>query len=233
MVTSVHLARVALSDTLAILRRPPRTADVPGLRYAETTMLAPLSARLLPAPTLTSVGLIAAWDDDRALDAFLDEDPIAAALNSGFRVRLRPTRAVGSWPQLPDLPRERQPQEQGPVAALTLGHLRPSRAVAFLRASARAEADALAGGDMVLATGLARPPHLVATFSIWRDLEAMRGYVDHATGGHRNATTTHAAKSFHKHSAFIRFEPYDQHGTWDTPRPSQARPTRPARRSLL
>jgi hypothetical protein len=224
MVTSIHLAHAPLSETISILRHPPRAAEVPGLRYIETVMVAPLSARLLPTPKVRSVGLIAVWDDDRALDAFLAQDQLAAKFNAGFRVRLRPTRVVGSWPQLPDLPNELRPEGQGPVAALTIGHLRLPRAVPFLRASARAAADALASGNMVFATGLARPPHLVATFSIWCDLEAMRSYVERATGGHSKATTTNAAKPFHEHSAFIRFEPYDQHGTWLPSHPRQAQP---------
>lgn len=187
------------------------------MRYAETMALAPLSSRLLPSPSRGSVGLIAAWDDDAALDAFLAEHPTAAALASGYRTRLHPTRVVGAWPQLPDLPRHEQPQREGPVAVLTLGHLRLQRTAAFLRASARAEADALASPALLLATALARPPRLVATFSVWRDIASMRNYVGQFAGGHRHATASHAARPFHRRSAFIRFEPYDETGTWETP----------------
>jgi hypothetical protein len=221
MVTSVHLATVPRAESLRLLRRPPRAEEVPGLRYAETVAAAPLSPHLLPAPKPGRVGLIAAWDDDAALDGFLAGHPSAAALAGGYSVRLRPARIVGAWPQLGDLnlgrPGEEQPVADGPVAVLTLGRLRLRRAVAFLRASAKAEGDALASPALTLATGLARPPRLVATFSVWRALAPMRDYVEHAGGGHRSATTRHAARPFHHQSAFIRFEPYDQTGDWETP----------------
>lgn len=217
VVTSVHLADVGLARALRLLRRPVRPGEIRGLRYAETMALAPLSSARLARPSPGRVGLIAAWDDDAALDAFLAEHPTATALASGYRTRLRPTRVVGAWPELPDLPRYEQPQREGPVAVLTLGRLRLHRTAAFLSASARAEADALASPALVLATALARPPGLVATFSVWRDIDLMRDYVGRSAGGHRRATASHAARPFHRRSAFIRFEPYDETGTWETP----------------
>ena len=156
-----------------------------------------------------------------SLDRFQARHPAAAALAGGYRVRLKPVRIFGAWPQLGDLGIEQAGGERraggGPVAVLTLGRLRLRRAGAFLRASARAEADALSSPALMLATALARPPRLVATFSVWRDVAPMREYVERAAGGHRRATTLHAARPFHHQSAFIRFEPYDQAGAWEAP----------------
>lgn len=217
MVTSVHLADVGALASLRLLLRPPSVAEVPGLRYVEVGTLAPLSRKLVPVPKPGRVGLIAAWEDDGALDAFLAAHPAAALLEGGYRVRLEPVRAVGAWPQLGDLPRTERPVGDGPLAVLTLGHLRMPRAVAFLQASAKAEADALTSPSLVLATGLARPPRLVVTFSVWRDVRSMRDYAERRTGGHRSAATAHAAQPFHSASAFIRFRIREEIGTWEHP----------------
>jgi hypothetical protein len=217
MVTSVHLAEVGPAAALRLLRRPPAVGEVPGLTYAVTLALAPLGPALLPKPKPGRVGLLAAWTDDAALDAFLADHPTAAALQAGYRARLEPVRVVGAWPELGDLPPQERPAGDGPVAVLTLGRLRLRRAIAFLRASAAAERDALASPALLLATGLARPPRLVATFSVWRDVPTMRGYVRRGGGGHLGASSAHAAKPFHHASAFIRLRLREQTGAWETP----------------
>jgi len=69
---------------------------------------------------------------------------------------------------------------------------------------------------MIASTGLARPPRLVSTFSIWRNVAAMRAYARGSSdGGHPRATKTDRANPFHHESAFIRFRPYASQGNWD------------------
>jgi hypothetical protein len=104
-----------------------------------------------------------------------------------------------------------------PAAVLTLGRLRVRRGPAFLRASARAEGDALRSPGLLLARSLAHPPRTVVTFSLWADIAPMRAYVEQRGAGHRDATTKHAARPFPSQSAFIRFRPYDETGSWHPP----------------
>jgi hypothetical protein len=132
-------------------------------------------------------------------------------------VRLRPTRIFGSWPELPGIaPRELPMDADEPVAALTLGRVRLGQLPRFLRASARAEEQALSAPGLLWSTGLGRPPRLVATFSLWRDTAAMRSYVEGQLGpAHRAATRAQAARPFHRQSAFIRLRPYAAEGRWE------------------
>jgi hypothetical protein len=133
-------------------------------------------------------------------------------------------RAVGSWSGLPDLPdEERVVDDHEPVAVLTLGRLRLRRAVPFLRTSSRAERQAVTDPALLAATGLARPPRLVATFSLWRTAGAMRAYALGEDGdGHLRAIRAHAARSFHHESVFARFRPYGGRGLWDGRNPLEA-----------
>lgn len=209
MVTTLHLRDVGPVAALSRLRSAPAG---PGLRYSEALTCAPLSRGLVPRPRLGHVGLLCVWDDDAAVDAHLAADPDLGGFRGGYSVRMRPTRVVGAWPPIgPIVP---EPDGGAPYAVLTLGRLRPARTLAFLRASARAEGEALDDPALVLSTALARPPYVVATFSIWSDVERMREYVTREGGGHRAATETQARKPFHSASAFIRFHPYDQEGEW-------------------
>jgi hypothetical protein len=217
MVLSVHLADVGVRAASGIIRRGgPRPSEVPGLRYAEMTGAASLGGHLLPRPQAGRVGLIAAWDDEPALDAFEAGHPLADRLANGWRVRLQPLHVYGAWSGLPGLPGEEIAiGEEEPVAVLTLGQLRLRRIRPFLHASAEAEAEAVAEPGVLAATGLARPPRMVATFSLWRNVAAMRAYVGRKAGAHPAATRAHRANSFHHESAFIRFRPFASSGSWD------------------
>ncbi|HTB49731.1 MAG TPA: hypothetical protein VK701_02015 [Solirubrobacteraceae bacterium] len=223
MIASVHLADVGKRVVLGLSPSKLELAKVPGMRYAEITIAAPLSAHLLPRPNLGRVGLIAAWDDDHALDDFLAGHPLAEQLAHGWRVRLQPTRIFGAWPGLAGLLDHEQPMDEDePAAVLTIGRLRLSHAIRFLRASAAAERRAVSNQALLASTGLARPPALVSTFSLWQSTASMRAYAqgtDHPE--HHVAVRAHAARPFHHESAFVRFRPYASEGKWDGSDPLQ------------
>jgi heme-degrading monooxygenase HmoA len=224
VIASVHLADVGGRAALRLFRTKLDPAKVPGLRYAEIAIAAPLSSRLLPRPDPGRVGLIAAWDDDRAFEDFLADHSLAEQLAHGWHVRLAPTRIFGAWPQLPGLLANEEPMNDAePAAVLTLGRLRLSQTTRFLKASAAAEGLAVREEALLASTGLARPPRLVATFSLWRSVAAMRAYA-HGDGdpGHLAAIQAHTARPFHHESAFVRFRPYAAEGSWDGQNPLAA-----------
>jgi hypothetical protein len=217
MMLSVQICDLDLRTAARTLRRPPRPTEVPGLTYAEATITAPLGSNLLPSPRPKRVALVAAWESDGAFEAFSAEHPLAARLSPGWQVRLQPLHVYGKWPRLPGLPEgEVEVGSDEPVAVLTLGRPRLRRLASFLKASAGAEAEAVTNPDVLALTGLARPPRLVATFSLWRNVEAMRAYArGRSDGGHPTATRADRANPFHHESAFIRFRPYASTGNWD------------------
>jgi hypothetical protein len=215
MIVSVHIADVGWFRAPRFLLRRPRTA-LPGLIYAEPVTTAPLDGRIPPRPRPGRVGLIAAWEDDAALDRFLLGHPVASSLAGGWHVRLQPLRVFGAWAGMPGLPSRPLPiDDDEPVAALTLGRLRLRRAWPFLKSAAAAEAAASEDKAIIASTGLARPPHLVSTFSIWRSVAAMRLYTNGEGGAHRAAVEADRQHPFHHESAFIRFRPYASHGSLD------------------
>lgn len=217
MIVSVHLADVGRLRAQRLLLRPLDATDAPGMTYAETVFAAQLGNRL-PRPQPGRIGLIAAWEDDAALDRFLSRHPFAERLAGGWHARLQPLRCFGSWAGMRNLPAGELPvKDDEPVAALTLGRLRLSRTRAFLRSAAPAERDALGDPAVVAMTGFGRftPPRLVSTFTIWRSAAAMREYAFEGSGSHQAAVRVDRAKSFHRESAFIRFRPYASQGSWD------------------
>lgn len=213
MILSVHIAPVRPGALPAVLRARPSS---PGLRWGTTAITAPLGGGF-PPPRPTGVSLIAAWDGDEALDRFLSDDPLAARLAGGWHVRLEPLRATGEWSPLPDLPSVERPVDDAePVAVLTLGRLKLTRTRPFLRASLPAERRAIRDPELLASTGIARPPRLVSTFTLWRTAAAMREYAyGNGEAEHLQALRAHRARPFHHESVFARFRPYASRGEWD------------------
>lgn len=212
MIVSIDIAEVGPRRGLGILARPPRPERVEGLRYAETVFTAPLGASR-PEPSFGTVALIAAWDDDAARDRFDSSHPLAEELATGWQARMQPLRVFGSWPGLSGLPERPLPvEDEEPVVVLTLGRVKPWRVRPFLRASAPAERDVLAEPDLLASTGFGRLPDMVATFSLWRTAAGMRDYANRRDGSHRAAVAKDRERPFHRHSAFIRFRPYETRG---------------------
>jgi hypothetical protein len=163
------------------------------------------------------VGLVAAWEDEAGLERFLVTHRLARAMSGGWQVRLQPLRAWGAWRALPALPGPASGElGPDPVAVLTLGRLRLRRLLPFLRASARAEGEAVGNTQMLAGTALARPPRLVCTFSLWRTAQAMRAYAQgDPAAGHPRAVAEHLRRPFHDESVFVRLRPYASSGAWD------------------
>jgi hypothetical protein len=216
MIASVHIANVGARSAVSLVRRVPKPGEIDGLRHADIGLTAPLSPKLLGKPDLGRVALYAFWDDDAAIDRFLADHPLASKFAHGWHVRLTPLRAFGSWPGLPaDTPTARAVDHEGPVAALTVGRLRLTQTVRFLRASAKAEAGALTAPGLVWATGVARPP-FVSTCSLWESTRALSTYAfGRAEPAHPDAISEGEAKAFHHQQAFIRFAPYGSVGHLD------------------
>ena len=215
MIVSVHLADLGVRRSVALVRPGNQAVDAPGLRYAESAGLASLASTTPPIPP-RGVALIASWDDDAALDAFLASHPLAEKLSGGWHVRLEPKRIVGKWPEMPGLPEKEIPMEPGEAAVvLTLGRPRLLRFGRFMRTSRPAEKLAVGHPALVAGTAMARLPRFVSTFTIWRTVSEMRDYaLGRPDKRHFNALREDRRKTFHHQEAFVRFRPYASHGQW-------------------
>lgn len=221
MIATLHLADLGARDALRSLRHRPRPGSVAGLRWADAVVLAPLGTTRPPG--LGRAGLVAFWDDEDAADAFTRTHPVGRRFEDGFHASLRPLRAFGAWPGLPaDIPSDRTVPHDGPVAVITLGRLRLSQAVRFIRASRPAERAAVEASGLIWGTAAARPP-FVATMSFWASGGAAATYAfGRQRPQHSDAIAAQRHKDFHRQSAFIRFAPLQAEGVLQGPNPLSA-----------
>jgi hypothetical protein len=216
MIATIDVADMGILSTLWALRRRPTPIDAPGLRWLDVAPTVPLSSKRPPG--LRQAVLLAMWDDENAAASFADTHRLAQLFaDNGFHAVLRPLRAFGAWPGLPDdVPRTRVTQHNGPVIVTTLGRLRMSQTVRFLRASRPAERAALKADGLVWGTAASRPARrpFMSTVSVWSSDEAAAAYAyADAHAGHPQAIARQRRKDFHHESAFIRYAIVSTSGT--------------------
>lgn len=214
MILSAHIAEIDKVKALKAYQAAPDPAMIPGLRYANTFMTAELRKGILPSLNTTGVALICAWDDDEPLDRFLNH-PLAGPYADGYRVRMRPVRSIGELPGLPDLPRREEATGDQPVAALTVGTVRASKFFQFVKAAGAAEREAAGHPGFLQGVTIMRPPFVISTFSVWRNVREMRNYVvGKYPGGHLRAMRQAEEHGFHHEMSFSRYLPYSAEGQW-------------------
>ena len=209
MIATINIADLGARRTLRSLRHVPAPTDVPGLRWLGTAIAVPLASNRPPG--LRRSLMIGFWDDEDAAAAFAEDHPLGQCYaDNSFRAVLRPLRAFGTWPGLPeDIPRARKVAHDGPVLVTTLGRLHATQIGRFFRASRAAERSAVAAPGFVWGTAATRrPPFPFATVSLWSNDEAAAAYAyEDPDAGHPRAITKQRHRDFHHESAFIRYAP--------------------------
>ncbi|MDT3445290.1 MULTISPECIES: hypothetical protein [unclassified Pseudofrankia] len=174
-------------------------------------------------------GLVAAWDSQRAAEAFTTSAvprSWARAAEEHLHLRLQPVAARGRWsgrePFGRPAPGRRAAEDAppGPVAVLTRARLTPRRAVTFWRAVppvaadlAALAADPTAGPRLAIGIGEA-PIGLQGTFSVWPDLAAVRAFA-YGRPAHAAVVRRTPEIGWYAEELFARFAVLAAHGTLD------------------
>lgn len=167
--------------------------------------------------------MVACWDDDAALDAFLADHPTGQVLADGWHVRMELIRAVGIWPGFDhDMVAEAGTKARdisGPSVAVTIGTAYLKTAVPFLKVTAGLEEQFLASPSGIWGTGMSNlPQRLVATLTIWQSADDAAHYMK--TGAHGEAVKNHfdhqkdpTGHTYVTGGGFFGFRPLSAHGS--------------------
>lgn len=192
MLFSAHLADTSVLASLR--RKAPKPDDVPGLLGCRNAACAPFTPGVLPRPQLSRECLLAAWEDEASLDAFLETNPTGQVFTDGWQARMELVRAVGVWPGLDhDMVAEAGDKARGitgPLIAVTIGTAYVRTIVPFTRVNNGLEdqfLDTPGGIWGTLMTNL--PQRTVATLTIWEDSKAALDYM--RSGAHGQAVRDH------------------------------------------
>lgn len=214
MIASVHIADAPVLRNLR--RATPKPAEVPGLRWSNKALCGQLSPTARPDVQPGRGGMVAWWDDDDALDAFLADHPKAEPFAEGWSIRLRPTRTRATWPDADFDPfPEPAHRHDGVHAAITLGTALIPSLPRFLKISSALEDQFLRDDGGLWALAVTLPPRVVMTLTFWRDQDATDAYV--RSGAHGQAMKDHYDfptddHEFISQGGFFGFQPYAMTG---------------------
>lgn len=222
MIHSFHLVDLPARVSARLLVRPPDRTTVKGLQHAESLVLMRFGAPIasLDRLQLRRFAMFAQWDDESALDRFLETHIFGRRMASGWHVRLGYLRRYGAVAALGDLPEKAGSWDlDEPIVAVTLARMKLRELPRFLRWGRPVEQLIARHPAAVFSTGAQRPPNTISTFSIWRTVREMNDMVHGRSDVpqahvHQVAMAEQRRRDFHHESTFMRFRPLSEHGQW-------------------
>lgn len=221
VVASFHLVRFAGIDATRRLASVPldrrRLAATPGLRFGR--LLGTSRGRTMTTSAdLRRWAVFATWDDVDALHRFRDR-PLDGRWGDAverYDVTLEPLGAHGTWGGVDPLAGVAAAHgTNGPVAVLTRATVRATSLRAFLRAVPPVDAVLDVTDGLLAVVGIGEVPvGRQATFSLWRDVEAVQAFA-YRDRTHAEVVARTRSEDWYGEEWFARFRPIDRSGTWD------------------
>lgn len=196
----------------------PDLARTPGLAFRRLVGTA-RGRSFAWRPNLLRWGLIAAWDDEASLDAFLASSPVAERwrehASEVWTMRMVPVKSAGAWGGSNPFPAQDPPPGDGPFAVITRATLRASRTRRFHAAVPAIDLDLARDPGLLASIGFGESPlGRQGTLSIWTGEQAMKAFA-YGTAAHRDAIRRRSAEHWYAEELFARFRPTRTEGTLD------------------
>ena len=194
----------------------PDLARTPGLRFRRLVGTA-RGRSVAWRPDLLRWGLVAAWDDEAALDAFLASSPVVERWREHaaevWTLRLVPVKSAGLWGGANPFPAQPPPPGEGPFAVITRATLRARRTRAFYGAVPAIDLDLARDPGLLATVGFGESPlGRQGTLSVWTSEQAMKDFA-YGTAAHREAIRRRTAERWYSEELFARFRITGSEGT--------------------
>jgi hypothetical protein len=208
-VFSFHLADTKASTTLRAMSQQPTGKNTPGLHAMECMCVMGLGSPILSASRfqLRRLAVFAAWEDEGAINSFLQRSELGQSMNNG-----------SEFAGLPEV--AHTVPENTPVAAVTLARMKIPQALRFIKWGRPVEKLVRDHPGTTMALAAMRPLRTVSTFSMWRSqremLDMVRGHSnvpDRAR--HSRAMVERERKDFHHEFTTLRFRVIQEYSSVD------------------
>lgn len=222
-VFSYHLVKTSYTSALKAILSPPKPKNTPGLIHAECMQCMTLGAAVfsLSRVLVRQIAVFAQWENETAIDHFLEKNGFGKILATGWHTRLTFMRQWGKISEF-DIPTENIELDSphAPVVAVTLARMKLLEVPRFIRWGRPVEKLVRDHPGTTFSLASIRLPRTVSTFSVWKSQKEMTDMVHgHSTVAHpkrhSNAMKERERKDFHFEFATLRFKPISEFGEWN------------------
>lgn len=222
-VFTFHLAKTTVKSALKAYWHPPKNENVPGLIHAECMTSMTLGSQIFSPSRLLirQVAVFAQWENEEAIDNFLENDNFGKILAKGWHTRLIFLRQWGTINEFV-IPKDVNGLDDpnAPVVAVTLARMKLFQVPRFIHWGRPVEKLVRDHPGVSLALAAIRLPRTVSTFSVWKSQKEM---VDMVHGHsyvpkpkrHAQAMKERERKDFHYQFTTLRFKPIAEYGSWE------------------
>ncbi len=222
-VFTFHLVKTSYASALKAFFFPPKPVNTPGLIHAEFMVSMTLGSKVFsPSRMLIrQVAVFAQWENESAIDNFLEKDNFGKTLAKGWHTRMTYLRQWGKINEFVvpiESPESDNPE--APVVAVTLARMKLFQVPRFIRWGRPVEKLVRDHPGISLALASIRLPRTVSTFSVWKSQKEMVEMVHgHSAVAypkrHADAMKERERKDFHIQFTTLRFKPIAEYGQWN------------------
>lgn len=216
---SYHLVETGFFTTLKSLINQPKCRN--GLIHIETMAAMTLGAPLFSTSRIlmNQIAVFAQWENEKALDSFLETQKFGQILKKGWYLRLNFTRSWGTLDGYVIPENDSDQFQEGPVVAITVARMKLPEVPRFIHWGRPVEKLVRDHPGTSLSLASIRLPRTVSTFSIWKNQKEMTDMVHGHSEvpkpkRHSKAMKERNRKDFHFEFTTLRFEAISEHGTW-------------------
>lgn len=219
---SYHLIELPFFEAVKSIFSSPISVDTKGLIHSKY-----MTAMTLGAPIFSTsrvlIGQVAVfmqWENESALENYLEQDSFGRILAKGWHIRLSFIREWGKFSgfKLPD-DKDQLESPNSPVVAVTIARMKPLAVPRFIRWGRPVEKLVRDHPGTTLSLASVKFPNIVSTFSIWKSEKEMTDMVHGHSKvenpkRHSNAMQERERKEFHFEFTTLRFKPLAEFGKW-------------------
>lgn len=221
-VFTYHLVKTNYFDAFKFLLFPPKQNKIPGLIHSEVMTAMTLGSPIFsPSRMLIrQIAVFAQWENEEAIDHFLDENHFGKILAKGWHTRLTFMRKWGKFNKF-EIPAETIELENpaSPVVAVTIARMKFLEIPRFIHWGRPVEKLVRNHPATTLSLASIKFPNTVSTFSIWKTQKEMTDMVHGHSKvpkpeRHADAMKERDRKDFHFEFTTLRFKPISEFGEW-------------------
>jgi len=221
-VFSYHLIKLPFFQALKGLFSNPIAKNTEGLIHSEYMTAMTLGSPIVSPSRflIRQVAIFAQWEDEKALDDYLEKNKFGRTLAKGWHVRLAFVRQWGKYKAF-KIPESKETIENAasPVVAVTIARMKPFQVPRFIHWGRPVEKLVRDHPGTTLSLASFRFPNTVSTFSIWKTEKEMTEMVHGHSAvpkpkRHSDAMKERERKDFHFEFTTLRFKPLSEFGMW-------------------